>query len=228
VPVYDPQKPLISLHIPKCAGTSFRTVLKNWYADRLFLHYFQQRNDLPPRHPLLPGICIHGHFNLAKGFGAPDYYPEVDQFITILRDPLEMAVSNYFFWKTKGRARQIRDGRLTEDYRDILEFFRKRNVSPMLNFMPRPVTRENYREILERHFVGIGFVEDLQSSLDRLAHALGFPPTNIGRINASPRDEDLPAEIRDGFMDANSLEYEVYRHAWRLFGTEPRGDHGAG
>ena len=213
---YDSAKPLISLHIPKCAGQSFRRVLEKWFENRFFVHYFQQHNACPPKYELKPGICIHGHFNRKRGFGAIDYYREVDQFVVVLRDPLEAAISNYFFWKTKERARQLKIGMITQggkhDYKNIDDFFRKRPKSNMLDFMPREMTKENYKEILEMKFVWIGLVENLPESMEGLARRLGFAPVPLERVNASPRDEELSVVLRQTFMRDNDLEFEIYHY----------------
>jgi hypothetical protein len=213
---YDAAKPLISLHVPKCAGQSFRRVLERWFGNRFFVHYHQQRNATPPRHELNPGICIHGHFNRSRGFGVPDYYPEASQFITILRDPLQAAISNYFFWKTKARGNQLQRGIIkagdAHDYRDIDDFFGQRPRSGMLDFMPCELTFANYREILEAKFIWIGLVENLRESLPLLAGRLGFAPVPLARINASIRDEELSPALCRAFIRANELEFEIYHY----------------
>ena len=110
---YDPKKPLISIHIPKCAGSSFSAILKSWFGKGYLGHYHDEKQDIAPiRHNLKsrlffreykPGICIHGHFNHDRGNGTQDYYPEVDQFITILRDPFDLHLSNYFYVKSEAK-----------------------------------------------------------------------------------------------------------------------------
>jgi hypothetical protein len=213
---YDSREPLISLHIPKCAGQSFRQVLEQLFPDRLYFHYFQQHNAPPPKHTLEAGVCIHGHFNRTRGFGVLDYYPQVAQFITVLRDPLEAAISNYFYWKTKARMIQLKNGVITpggeHDYKNIDDFFRKRPRSNMLDFMPWELTRENYKEILETQFVWIGLVENLQQDINRLSQLLNIPPVQVNRVNRSARDEILSQHIRDAFMDENLLEFEIFRY----------------
>jgi hypothetical protein len=213
---YDPNKPIISLHIPKCAGQSFRRALVHWFGGNLFVHYFQQRSAPPEILELKPGICIHGHFNREKNLGADTYYPTVDQFITILRNPLDVAVSNYFFWKKKARARQLAIGSLIQggehDYTDIDDFFKKRPRSHILNFMPQELTRANYKKILSTRFVWIGLVERLQEDMIVLAERLGFSPYTIDRINVSERDEELIPRTRDEFIKNNPLEFEIYHY----------------
>ncbi|MBN1224487.1 MAG: sulfotransferase family 2 domain-containing protein [Candidatus Aminicenantes bacterium] len=217
---YDPNAPLISLHIPKCAGQSFMRILRMWFKDNFRPHYLQLRGVPPPRHDLEPGICIHGHFNRAKGIGVPDYYPAVSQFITVLRDPLEAAVSNYFYWKTRARERQIKSAKIRQgsegDYKDIDDFFRKRPRSHVWKFMPCDLTSDNYRNIVKSRFLWIGVVECLQSSVDLLADILGFDKIEIPRINPSIRDEELKPEIKEAFIARNSLEFAIYDHACEL------------
>jgi len=223
---YNPGKPLISLHVPKCAGQSFRRLLTGWFCDNFFIHYFQQHNALPEKHPLKPGMCIHGHFDKRKNIGAKDYYPAVDQFITLWRDPLEMAISNYFFWKRKARQRQIDLGIITEggehDYKSIDDFFRKRPRSHILDFLPDDLTPGNYREILESRFVWIGLVENLDESLPVLADCLGFKQVPIDRINVSPRDEELSPDLKEAYIDNNRLEFNIYRYLQEWWSLRPK------
>jgi Sulfotransferase family len=216
VKAYDPKKPLISIHIPKCAGQSFTRVLRAWFGPNFYTHYSRTRHDLPPKHVLKPGMCIHGHFNKRKALGVTDYYPTVDQFITIVRDPLEIAISNYFFWKTKARAKQLELGIIEEggrdDYRNIDDFFRQRRRSHIWKFMPWELTPDNYREILESRFIWIGLVEKLQESVDRLAESLGFDKAIMPHVNPSPRDEELSPALREEFIANNRLEFEIHRY----------------
>lgn len=213
---YDSAKPLISIHVPKCAGGSLRSLLKQWFGENFYKHYKKDYMFLPTKYPLKPGICIHGHFNRTKGFGVLDYYQGVDQMITILRHPLEMAVSNYFFWKFKARQNQLRLGVIQEggahDYKNIEDFFNKRPRSPLLNFMPVELTAENYKEVFEKYFLYIGIVEDLQTSVDILAGKLGLSESRIDHINPAQRDEELSAGTRETFIANNRLELEIYQY----------------
>lgn len=220
---YDSDKPLISLHVPKCGGQSLREILDRWFGDKLLIHYFQQYNDSPMKHSLKPGICIHGHFNRDRGIGVADFYPTVDQFITVLRDPLEIEISNYFFWKKKARNRQIQLGIIKKgekhDYRDIDDFFEKRPRSHVLNFMPCDLNIENFKQILESKFIWIGLVEKLQASVDLLSKHLGFESIKVNHLNASERDEEPSPVMREAFINSNRLEFEIYRYVQELHET---------
>ena len=103
---YDPYKPLIHIHLPKTGGVTVKEIYKNWFKQGLLFHYYNEpeqklpvKYDLEKLHNINSPICVFGHFNKARDFGIKDYYPDVNQFITILRDPFEKAISGYFFLK---------------------------------------------------------------------------------------------------------------------------------
>ena len=190
-----------------------RRILENWFVDRFKIHYFQQYNASPPVHEMKGGVCIHGHFDPKRGCGLRECYPDASQFITVLRDPMEMALSNYFFWKRKARSRQIRLGMIRpgdpDDYPDLNTFFLRRPDSRMMSFLPEDMTLENYSKYFQERFVWIGLVETLPRDVGVLARKLGFPRTPILHINASPRDESLSPSIAAEFRERNRWAFEM-------------------
>ena len=103
---------LISIHLPKTAGSSFVQSLSDHFADRLYVDY----GDAPlnscrwwrnasavlqslryrGRH-LINVDCIHGHFlpikyRLIRSTRAV-------RFVTWMRDPVERVASHYHFWR---------------------------------------------------------------------------------------------------------------------------------
>lgn len=218
---YDPTKPLIFIHVPKTAGRSVKTVFRQWFGERLHEHYFNEAAGQMPAQrnaSKLAGQVIYGHFNGLRGFGIEKCYPSVSQFVTILRDPFETAVSNYFYLKRVAAGWADSSRRPTTDLRTFLE-----NTPPnILNHFPREVTRENYREELDRWFVEVGITERLPESLRRIAARLGMPPPGkIPRENVSPRDVEAAPELRAEYEARHPLEFEVYRYALQRFRASP-------
>jgi hypothetical protein len=99
---------LISLHLPKTAGSSFFASLKDHYGNHLLRDYA----DLPINTPVLKrngnaltrcivnGVksyenieCIHGHFLPLKYLMFRDA-----KFVTWMRDPVERLASHYYYW----------------------------------------------------------------------------------------------------------------------------------
>jgi hypothetical protein len=229
---YNPRHPLISLHVPKCGGSSFRDVLGKWFGTNYYLHYIDEAtNQLPPqrrlRRPKLrflyrQRLCIHGHFNRNRGLGVEDYYPNVNQFITILRDPFEVAVSRYFYAKRFGEKRVLagRNQPIAAKFASINDFLEAHmNVEFFAAYMPRPVTIDNYEAIFEKYFVYVGIMEDYQTTIDVLARKLGQPTVQVPVKNVSARDEEILPSLRDDYVANHPLEYAMYDYACRHYRT---------
>jgi hypothetical protein len=103
---------IVSVHLPKTAGSSFAKALEAHFGDRLLLDY----GDLPLhrpawrrnwettaagvrllRRPLSSVDCVHGHFLPAK-YRWLGWRRRV-QFVTWLREPVERLASHYHYWR---------------------------------------------------------------------------------------------------------------------------------
>ena len=93
---YNHQKGLISLHVPKTGGTSFTTIVRDWFSES-FYSFYPERDPECIHTKLRAGSCIHGHFNRRLGYGSEAIYPDADQFIAILRDPVLQQISMYHY-----------------------------------------------------------------------------------------------------------------------------------
>jgi hypothetical protein len=107
---------LISVHMPKAGGMSFRSLLEMHYGNRFMHDYSDLPINTPPeeRHKMAEASfekssqtlkwkfkhrkvsCIHGHFIPYKYAGLVG--KKNVQFVTWLRDPLERLASHYHFW----------------------------------------------------------------------------------------------------------------------------------
>lgn len=229
---YDPDWPLFSIHIPKCAGTSLRHVLSKWFGDRFYLHHSDQstgakpvRHDLsigvPKRRrwllqkPYPPRVCVHGHFNHDEGYGVLDYYPDARQFVTMLRDPFDIALSIYFFSKARGDKRIIagKPRPMRAEFPDLSsyverEVLNKPSIIP--SFMPFQLELKTLERDLNERFVYVGLAEDSNKSMERLAQRLGLPYIAMPRSNESSWDEPIPDGARDIYRRQHPTEYALY------------------
>jgi hypothetical protein len=226
---YDPEKPILYTHIPKCAGTSVVRLLRNWFG-----RYYHKLNQDETRDIVLPRVetqddrgcwlkdvkCVHGHFDHGRGYGLPYFYPEVDQYFTILRDPFDLVVSMYFFAKGRSARGQFWFRGQPVDLRvqfPNVESYVRTYPYWLFNHLPQDITLANYKEKLEQKFVYIGIFEHLQTSIDNLGLTLGKPQTQLPRFNVSTYDEVVPESLREQFYHDYPLLHLVYEFALERF-----------
>jgi hypothetical protein len=219
---------LFSLHIPKCGGTSFTKVLRQWFWPSLHAHYIahDQGGRLPGRpHPVkaflhharIKPMVIHGHFeDEAALFGC---YPNATQFITILRDPLEMQLSLY--WDHQRRIKQFgtlywKGFPVEMEYDGDLDRWVAERPFYLMPFLPFGLTMVNFRERIESCFVHVGVMERFQESVNRLAKQLGKTPVSVPSLNQSQREREPSAAAVEAFKQRCALEYAIYNWALEL------------
>jgi hypothetical protein len=212
---------VLSVHVPKTAGSSFRSVLMAVYGDRLYLDYSARMNRptgargefeaarrrsfrAVPRN----ARAIHGHWPLA---GYADGFPKAAR-IVWLREPVDRLISHYFFWKQSRGA--VDDHPLRHELWDsgmsLIDFARKPQM--------RDIVATHYLrgyDLSDLSFVGI--TEHFEIELQRLAAFLHWPRVAAPRVNPTTHEDyvggQVPEEVRLEIARLNSLDMELYRRA---------------
>lgn len=225
---YDPDQPLFSIHIPKCGGRSFREILELWFGEHFYPHYIREHVGEYPESESFKVVhdsagpryaqagCVHGHFNKLRNVGISSQYPHARQYMTFLRDPLEVAISNYYFVNTADPRREGRSVRIDMSLERYLRFRVDGSKSPYWPHFPDAMDGEDYLGFVSEHFVFIGIVERYQLSVDVLARILGKPVVEVPHINASDVERDrVRADVRALYRSRFEREYELYESANR-------------
>lgn len=223
---YNASDLLVSIHLPKCGGSSLKAALKSWFGNKLHYHYYdEENNSMPSRLEsyrirasslLSTGHCVHGHFNKYRGFGIRDYYPQSKQFISFLRDPLEIHLSNYYFVKNKVLYRDGERFHFKMDVNEYLNDVIDNASSWYMTHFPDDICEDSIPEYIEERFVFIGVMEDYQKSLDVLADILEKPRFEIPVYNKTERDPYvLDEDLVSRFKEAFGFDYKVYDYANR-------------
>ena len=207
---------LISVHVPKCAGTAFRTALRRAYGESaIHLDYADRPLDpaapmhLDPdgffaRRPALPADArvVHGHFHAGKYRHLGPSCPR----IAILRHPVSRTVSHYGFWLRLAPAGHALHAYMRDAGLDLLAFAR-------LPFIRHAYARVLFAGLDRRDFAFVGTVETLASDTPRLAALLGRDLV-LPRENAAPAPPRVSPEQAAGLADLLAEDIAFYE-AWR-------------
>jgi hypothetical protein len=207
---------LISVHVPKCAGTNFRHVLHAIYGNEIWYNHGTIFAPGKARPDLVPAgtKMIHGHF-LADSFDG--LFPD-RQLLTWVRHPVERLVSNYYHFL---RAPDMRDDccrALHERRMNLREFA---DLDWMQNLATRYLAG---KPVTDFYFAGI--TEHFGESIRHFTGLLGFRDVMmLPRENTNPdrRTEQyaLSPEDRDYIARRNAADLAWYDQALaRLLAVE--------
>ena len=217
---------LISLHIPKTAGTTFKAVLQGVYpADTLLLDYddrignpesrfrsdfdgWKRDNENAIAH--LPAVAraIHGHFWAGKYFS---FFPGAKK-VVWLREPARQLISAYHYWKAGPLTPNPLKRLLHEKNLSLLEFAR-------LEGLQNPVSNLFLRGYGIDDFDFIGIQEFFPEDLAALSGVMDWPLVPVPVVNATENadylrfafDDDVIAELRA----LNQADVHLYEEALR-------------
>lgn len=204
---------LISLHIPKTAGTSFRNILRNTYGKRSVVrldidHANQIRlNEKVYTKSVLPKKIkvIHGHFTYEK-LTQHFNFSEKTPLITWLRDPVDRVISNYFF------LCKIIQNKLNED--DSYD-----NLSPrMLKTIEEFASYKENRNVMSNFLKGadlnkftfIGSQNNFKEDLNELAKTLKWEKITHFEDNITGKNKkEISPEIKSFIAEMNSEDLKL-------------------
>ncbi|HEY6942007.1 hypothetical protein [Dokdonella sp.] len=209
---------LISVHVPKTAGTAFRAQLQRHFGDRLYLDYADRplapghlwrrlAHPTPTAAHLAGFACVHGHF-------VADKYDRLGaraRLVTWLRDPVQRVASHYHYWKRVPDPRNPDCRRLLREDLDIEAFAalpRMRDVATRFLGGYRPAD-----------FFFLGLVEEMAESQRRLYRLTGIEWVDEAgnRNDEATGGYELSAAARARIAALNANDARLYDEARALF-----------
>ena len=217
---------LVSVHLPKTAGTSFRSALEAHFGLACVRDY----GDLPINTPEperhiaairaslenaerdLSGVeCIHGHFLPVKYLLVADRRPTA--FVSWFREPVERLVSHYAFWQrlaeTDRSAPLVR--RMMDERWSLEDFcFSKELRNCYAQFLwAFPLERFDFIGITE------SYAEDLTAFSKRfLGVELPHREENVG--SSVGRRYSLEPALRRRIEDFHAADMDLYERALEM------------
>ncbi len=201
---------LLSLHIPKTAGSTFSRLLGEVFGDGLFLQYWvtTDRQGRPVADFPAGTRCVHGHMHLDR---LAERFPGA-ALATWVREPVQRLVSFYQYWQREPDWRHPLCRTLHERRLSLLEFAR---LEEARNEMSRYFGRYDPAD-----FSFIGIFERLPESMELFFRILALPPQPFGHerrnlaktADAYPLTPEEHAEI----AALNAADCALYRDclAW--------------
>lgn len=223
---------LISIHVPKTAGVSFRLLLQKVYGEREVAFDYGDRvldpaapfRADPPawareqRAAFLARLArrepaarvVHGHFSAGKYAGE---FPGARR-IVWLREPVARLVSHYCYWRELPPGDNALHRQVVEQCLSLEEFAA---LEPMRDAMSRTFLAGVDPGALDF----VGRQENFDADLARLAALLGWPPEALpaqaGIENRTGRSAGMLRELSPAALDRlrelNPGDVALYRRA---------------
>ena len=235
----DNEKVHIFLHVQKSAGTSVRVALEPLY----------RKCEIALIYPDVPGISLADFCKLPRYqrqeikflaghtyFGVHEYLEKPSRYVTVLRNPIDRLISNFWHHKNSDNNFTI-DGRkipieqvvnegLTEEFDNYAT-----RVICGLTAAAVPigsVTSEEVRAAIhniDTMFDCLAILEKFPADFDRLCKSLGKASPVLPNLNVRSRSHDEPLAMIDWrkVIINNRFDQELYDHFYKTDQTNPIG-----
>jgi hypothetical protein len=226
---------LLFLHIPKSGGTTLSKILTRQYADRHFYFYkygwgkrsLAEFSQLDEADEARESKIVRGHFC----FGLHQYLPGPSRYITMLRDPVDRAISHFYYVARSPdhpQHRQVVEQRLT-----LHQFLQDGMAKEIQNFQTLAIAGINVQDMnqptaadlqqaianLRQHFVAVGTTERFDDTLILMQAILGWSAPVYVKQNVTldrPAASDIPQETQQLIRDLNPYDVELYDYVDHL------------
>ena len=204
---------LLSVHIPKTAGTAFRHILEEVYGINNVINDYPPDKIHQPDSKIAANIkVIHGHFIPSKYQG---YYPQAKR-IVWLRHPIFRLISEYFFAKIIQDRENAIHAQLLNNNLNVLEFAQ---IPEMRNFLTQYIQGMRLQE-----FDFVGIQEFYQEDLQNLQKIMGWQNIQpiIKNNNCYPQYEKSLQEILSNTSLINQIaklnqeDLQLYQNALKI------------
>jgi hypothetical protein len=228
-------------HLPKTGGTALRTVLENVLGRENVSPHLEGRSETWAIQKFSRFRLISGHFlSLVPG----DCRSGGRSRLTMLRNPIDRAVSEYFYWRHNSfEGVDDKLARWAQEH-DICTFFKMRedsNETAVTNFYAKHFSTKLSRQLPDADALAslakeslakydfVGIFEHMHDSVDLFCWQYRLPPVkNVPRVNVTSYRvdvESLGGEALAQLKRLNVLDLELYDFALDLFEQKKRRMH---
>ncbi len=224
---------LIFVHLPKCGGTTLNRLIEWEYpptrifsVDPSFFRWSYRRLLKWPPHRLARMMVFQGHMP----FGLHTRLPQPATYITVLRDPIDRGISEYYYALSRvvhPEHRKMKQLSL-EEYIQATPYANVQTKllagqDPGYDFLSGECSDEvlaRAKANLSQHFSLVGLTERFEETLALAKVIFGWRVQNYASFNVTkgrPRKDDVPGEMRDAIAERYQYDVQLYDFARQLF-----------
>jgi hypothetical protein len=208
LPFFPVQPEVISIHLPKTAGSSFHSALHQQYGFRL-KHLYKPADWIAFERSAVfrcgkPGVrAIHGHLHHLN-LDWKTIYPQA-KWITWLRDPAQRVVSAYHHWQRPIDHQDPHHLLFQKLQPNLLEF------ATIPEFQPVVQTYSTvFNNVAPADFDFIGRTEFFEQDLARLSQLMHWKTLSKIAVNVNAQKPTITPDVLQQLKGLLENEYAVY------------------
>lgn len=202
---------LISIHIPKTGGTSFRNTLQDVYGKDTVQLYYEKKKAEGRIILKKKAKVLHGHITTKEYDQLVEDYPFLDSIplITWIRDPAERVVSNYYYL-IEILTKQL------EPHKAETPGLQKRMTRSLIEFVRYSPHRNVISKHLKLHWlksnklIFTGLLKEYDVELEKLSKLLGWKNAQKYVHNRTANKYDVTDEEMEIIKKFNKQDQKLY------------------
>ena len=224
---------IVFVHLPKCGGTTLNRLVEWEYSptricsiDPSFFRWSYRRILRWSPQRLNRMKVFQGHMP----FGLHRFLPQSATYMTVLRDPVDRGISEYYYAVSK----LIHPEHRTMKSLSLDAYIR---MTPYANVQTKLLAGQDpgydflagdcneailkkAKYNLSKHFSLIGLTENFEETLALAKIKFGWEIRNYASFNVTkrrPKKDQVPVEIRDAIAERYQYDMQIYQFALELF-----------